>query len=47
MRAALAATISLVVFLALAMPPSFERWRLTGFFRIVPGSTNKVEFEQI
>lgn len=45
--AALAATISLVVFLALAMPPSFERWRLTGFFRIVPGSTNKVEFEKI
>lgn len=42
-----AATISLVVFLALAMPPSFERWRLSGFFRIVPGGTNKVEFEKI
>lgn len=45
--AALAATISLVVFLALAMPPSFERWRLSGFFRIVPGGTNKAEFEKI
>lgn len=47
MLAAQAATISLVVFLALAMPPSLERWRLSGFFRIVPGGTNRAEFEKI
>lgn len=45
--AAQAMTISLVVFLALAMPPSLERWRLSGFFRIVPGGTNRAEFEKI
>ncbi|HJT30613.1 MAG TPA: hypothetical protein VJ783_01005 [Pirellulales bacterium] len=35
---------SLVALVALNMPPSFVRWRLTGFHRIVPGSMNKQEF---
>jgi hypothetical protein len=47
MEVALSITISLVVFLAISMPPSFDRWRLTGYHRIVPGSTNKQEFEKI
>lgn len=45
--AAAAGTVALVALLALNMPPSFERWRLTGFHRIVPGNVNKQEFERI
>lgn len=41
------ATVSLVMMLALNMPPSFKRWRLTGFHRVVAGSGNRQEFEQI
>ncbi len=39
-------TTSLVALVALNMPPSFERWRLTGFHRIVPGTMqlSKQEF---
>ncbi|HEX5445081.1 MAG TPA: hypothetical protein VFW87_14680 [Pirellulales bacterium] len=37
-------TTSLVALVALNMPPSFERWRLAGFHRVVPGSMNKQEF---
>jgi hypothetical protein len=44
---ALAATTSLVAIMACNLPPSFQRWRLTGFHRIVPGSTNKQEFVKI
>lgn len=43
----LAITISAVLMLALALPPTYQHWRLTGFHRIVPGSTNKQEFEKI
>ena len=44
---ALAATTSLVAIMALNLPPSFQQWRLTGFHRIVAGSTNKQEFVKI
>lgn len=44
---ALAATTSLVAIMALNLPPTFQQWRLTGFHRIVPGSTNKQEFVKI
>ncbi|HEV3339942.1 MAG TPA: hypothetical protein VG125_06285 [Pirellulales bacterium] len=42
-----AITAAVVAFLALTMPPTFERWRLTGFHRIVAGNTNKQEFMKI
>jgi len=44
---ALTVATTLVALLAFNMPPSFERWRLTGFHRIVPGSINKQEFLKI
>jgi hypothetical protein len=37
---ALPAGFALMVFVALASPPSLESWRLTGKHRLVPGLTN-------
>jgi hypothetical protein len=47
MDVALPVCCGLMLFAAIATPPSLRRWQLTGRHRIVPGITNRKEFIQV